>query len=402
MTFRAAISGLQAATSELSVIGNNVANANTTGFKRSRAEFQDVYAASSAGVAGNAAGSGVNLARIAQQFDQGNVSFTDSGLDLAISGQGFFIVEDGGGRVYTRAGAFGMDREGFIVNSGNQKLIGFTADAAGNITGAQAPLQISASGIAPSASTQIGLTLNLDASATAPAAAFDPTDSSSFNNATSTTVYDSLGNSHLATMYYRKTAANTWESYAYVDGNAVDGPTTLGFSSAGALTNPASGTVTTAAFNPGGGAANMTLAIDYDGSTQYGSPFAVGQITQDGYTTGQLSGLDIDKEGIVFARYTNGQSAVLGQVAMANFANAQGLQPLGDSNWGESFAAGAALVGAPGTSNLGMIQSGALEDSNVDLAEELVQMIVAQRNYQANAQVISTADDVTQAVINIR
>lgn len=403
MPFRVAISGLRSATADLNVIGNNVANSNTTGFKRSRAEFQDVFAVSSSGIAGNAVGSGVNLARVGQQFGQGNFSFTDNGLDLAISGTGFFVLDDNGSQVFSRAGAFGVDRNGYVVNAQQQRLVTFSADASGNITGATAPLQINANNIPPQASSGLEMALNLDSSATPPTVAFTPTDSASYNNATSTTVYDSLGNSHLATTYYRKTGvANTWDTYLYVDGTQIDGPDTLTFSTTGALTVPAGGIITTPSFTPTGGGAAMTLDLDYAATTQYGSPFAVHSLIQDGYATGQLTGLDIDSGGIVFARFSNGHAQVLGQVALANFANPQGLQPLGDNNWSETYSSGSPLQGAPGSSSLGLIQSGALEDSNVDLAEELVKLIIAQRNFQANAEVISTADAVTQSVINIR
>jgi len=402
MPFRTAISGMRAAMTDLNVIGNNVANASTAGFKRSRAEFADVYAASNIGVSGNAAGAGVNTARVAQQFSQGTVNFTDNSLDLAINGNGFFVLEDtDGGQVFSRSGAFGLDRDGFVVNAQSQKLVVFQADATGAISGATGPMQISTADIPPQATAAIEVGINLDAASIAPVPAFNPTDTTSYNNATSTTIYDSLGNSHLATMYYRKTAANTWETHLYVDGAAVDGPDTLAFNTAGALTTPAGGTLTAPAFTPAGAAA-ITLTLDYGTATQFGSPFSVNRLTQDGFTTGRLSGLDVDNTGVIFARFTNGQSAVQGQVALANFSNPQGLQQLGDNNWAETFGSGAALIAGPGSSSLGLIQSGALEESNVDLSEELVKMIIAQRNFQANTQVISTANQVTQAVINIR
>ncbi|MFO1435227.1 MAG: flagellar hook protein FlgE [Gammaproteobacteria bacterium] len=403
MAFRTAISGLHAAMTDLDTIGNNVANASTTGFKKARTEFSDVYAASNVGVAGDTPGSGVNVSRVAQQFSQGTVSFTQNALDLAINGNGFFVVNDNGSNLYTRAGAFGVDRAGYVVNAQNQRLQAFQADSTGTITGAQGDLQINTANVAPSATQNMTVGLNLDASAAVPSVAtFSPTNTASYNNASSTTIYDSLGNSHVATMYYVKTGANAWNTYTYVDNVAVNGPTALGFNSTGKLTTPASGTFTTGSFTPTGGGAAMTLAFDYTKSTQYGSPYAVNSLVQDGYTTGTLSGLDIDKAGVVFARYSNGQAVTLGQVVLANFANPQGLQPVGDTNWAETHEAGSPLVSAPGSGNLGLIQGGALEESNVDLSEELVKMIVAQRNYQANAQVIQTTDQVTQAIINIR
>ena len=250
MSMNTAISGLNAATSDLNTIGNNVANASTNGFKQSRAEFADVYPVSGSGSSSNIIGSGVKLAAIAQQFTQGNINFTSNNLDLAVNGQGFFRLSDNGTIVYSRAGAFGIDNQGFLSNSSGLHLTGYLADAAGNITGALGDLQLSMADIAPNATANVTVGVNLNASATAPLPAFDPANAASYNNATSTTVYDSLGTTHLSTMYYRKTAANTWETYLYVDGvdrqAAAGVPDTLGFTSLGALT-----TVNGAAVPPG-------------------------------------------------------------------------------------------------------------------------------------------------------
>jgi len=536
MPFRIALSGLNAASSELRVIGNNVSNASTTGFKKSRVEFADIFATANLGASSNAIGSGVAISTIAQQFSQGNISFTDNNLDLAVSGQGFFRLNDGGVTAFSRAGSFGVDNSGFIVNSNNQRLTGYLADSNGTITGALGDIQLDTSDIAPQATTTVGYGLNLNASAAIPAAptssttitlgsaganpdldttlspvsvvlpqlvdnygqavttgslqftdtgvntwdvtitgsggtsttasmtvgttstitlnwdpdgagaqtaipitidvstvtenagggndvtaaangslqgVFDVTDATTFNNSTSLTVYDSLGAAHLATTYYRKTGIpNEWEAYLYVDGNAVPGSQTNGsdllqYSSAGSLSSingvaVPPNSITSSAISPGGGAASMTLTMDYSNASQYGGGFNVNSLVQDGFATGRLSGIDIDSSGVILARFTNGQSRTLAQMALANFSNAQGLTQLGDSNWAESFESGAALVGAPGSSSLGLIQSGALEGSNVDLTEQLVGMITAQRNFQANAQVIKTADTITQAIINIR
>ncbi len=401
MTFRAAISGLRAATNDLDVTANNIANANTTGFKKSRAEFADVYAVSNIGTSGSAIGQGVQTLRVAQQFTQGNISFTDKGLDLAINGEGFFQVDDSGSPVYTRAGAFGLDKDGFIADAKGRQLVGFQTDASNNLTGATGPLQINTNDIAPAATTTVDIQLNLDSSATPPVNPFNVNDPSSFNNSTSMTTYDSLGNSHLLTLYYRKTAANSWEARAQMDNNAtLFGPSTLTFSPSGALTSgpsfgPTNFAVTT-------GASNIALSMDYGATTQYGSAFGVSALRQDGFATGRLSGLDVDSQGIVFARFTNGQSRVEGQVALAAFKNPEALSPISDTSWAETFDSGPALIGAPASSTLGLIQSGALEDSNTELSQELVNLIIAQRNFQANAEVISTTDTVTQSIINIR
>lgn len=425
MPFRIALSGINAAAAELRTIGNNVANATTTGFKKSRVEFGDVYATSALGVSQNAIGSGVRVTSVAQQFSQGNIGFTNNNLDLAINGQGFFVLNDGGVPAFTRAGAFQADRNGFIVNSENQRLTAYLADPTGNITGARGDLQLSTADISPQATTTIDVSANLSANATATAPypalpVFDRTDPTSYNNSTALTVYDSLGNPLLGTMYYRKTTnANEWETHLWISnttgapvevipaGNVAGQPARLNFSSAGVITSvtPSVGgtrRVDYGAVNPLTGAANMLFDVNYTSVSQFGSPFSVNALTQDGYATGRLSGIDINETGIVQSRYTNGQSRALGQVAMANFSNSQGLRQLGATAWAETYNSGAALIGQPGAGSLGLVQSGALEGSNVDLTEQLVQMITAQRSFQANAQVITTADAVTQTIINIR
>ena len=244
---------------------------------------------------------------------------------------------------------------------------------------------------------------NLDASAIAPTVAFTPSDASSYNNSTSLTIFDSLGSPHLSTMYFRKTADNTWDAYQYVDGVQVNAGAPAGeaitFDNTGAITG---GSPTSMTFTPTGGAAPLTVSVDYNNTSQYGSPFSVNALVQDGFATGRLSGIDISDTGVITSRFTNGQSRTLGQIAIATFNNSQGLRQLGDTSWAETFDSGAPLVGAPGTGSSGLIESGALEDSNVDLTEELVNMITAQRNFQANSQVISTADTITQTIINIR
>ena len=411
MTFRIALSGLNAASTDLEVTGNNIANASTTGFKDSRAEFADVYANSVSGRSGNSAGQGVRVARIAQQFTQGVVEFTSNNLDLAINGEGFFVLKDGNGsQLYTRSGAFSADREGYVVNHAGQRLQVYpaTTSAGGTTTfntGVLNDLQLPTQPSPPQATGSIYAALNLDAQQVVPAAAFDPSDPGSYNHSTSIVTYDSLGNDHTTTMYFRKTADNQWSGYLYVDGNAVTSggaaSFALDFDSAGALINPANGLVTMDAYTPPG-AAPLNLVMDFGNTTQYGGPFSVNSLGQDGYSSGRLSGVDIDSDGIVFARYTNGQSSAIGKVALAKFNNSQGLRQVGDTNWVETFPSGDAQLGEAGTSSFGAIQSGALEASTVDIAEQLVNLITAQRNFQANAQVITTSDTITQTIINLR
>ncbi|WJW74611.1 flagellar hook protein FlgE [Thiohalobacter sp. IOR34] len=434
MPFRIALSGLNAASSDLQVTGNNIANSGTAGFKSSRSEFADVYATSLGGVSNTAVGGGVRLARVAQQFSQGNIEFTSNNLDLAVNGEGFFILSDSGSLQYTRAGAFSVDRDGYVVNSSGQRLQIFSpiGNSSTNFdTGSLQDLQISLSEGSPSATVDVDLAINLDASDTsagasasstaAAIAAFDPDTATTYDYSTSFTVYDSLGSQHTATSYYLKdpNTANTWYSWLYVDdgsgtaqrvdfNSGSDEYATLVFDTDGTLdTSSSSGSSGVVSYDSLSlssttGAAALALDLDYNDLTQFGGDFAVNSLSQDGYATGRLTGLDIADNGVVSARYTNGQSTALGKIALANFPNNQGLRQLGDTNWAQTYSSGDRLVGEAGTASFGLIQSGALESSNVDIAEQLINLITAQRNFQANSQVISTADTITQTIINIR
>lgn len=405
MTFRIALSGINAASADLNITAHNIANSGTTGFKQSRGYFADVYALAAQGLTATATGSGVRLADVQQGFSQGNIEFTDNNLDLAISGEGFFTLSDNGSRVYSRAGAFSPDRNGFVVNPQGHRLQIFPPSAAGGFdTGRMVDLQLSITDSAPRASTEIGLGLNLPANASAPTnPVFDPGDPQSYTHTTSLSVYDSLGASHASNVFFARGAnPNEWTANVTVDGNVVGSPIALEYSSDGELITPAGGSFTLPPIAQGNGSSDLSLELDFSLTTQYGDQFGINELTQDGFTTGRLTGIEITPEGAVQARYTNGQATPLGQVAMARFANAGGLQQLGDTSWGETFTSGQALVGPAGSANFGLVQSGALEASNVDLTEQLVNMITAQRNFQANSQVISTSDQLTQTVLNIR
>ncbi|MBD3670077.1 MAG: flagellar hook protein FlgE [Gammaproteobacteria bacterium] len=445
MSFKTALSGLNAAQADLNVIGNNIANVSTFGFKKSRAEFVDVYAASYQGISRLQTGAGVRVAQIQQNMSQGLTTYTDNNLDLAIQGRGFFQVSDGGGLYYSRAGMFSPDENGYVVNSRNQRLQVFAANSDGTFnTGSTVDLQISTSEGPPSQTTDVDLGINLNAEDTVPAVGpFDPADPLTYNYATSVTTYDSLGATHLATTYYVKTGANSWEVYTSVtdsvddtDGTAfvgsagdgfaepegpaafqynqyIDGPHTLDFNPDGSLNLvDAAATPTTVNYSfsldngaidgPAGGPPFFDFTIDFANATQYANDSGVTSLAQDGYATGLLTGVDVDDTGVVSANYTNGVSTPLGKVALGNFQNPQGLQPSGDSTWQETYNSGEVQLGEPGTGNLGLIQGGALEDSNVNLSEELVSLIVAQRNFQANAQAITTENTITQTIIQIR
>ncbi len=412
MGFETALTGLNAASSDLNVISNNIANASTTGFKTSRAEFADIYASANLGTSSTAIGTGVRLASVAQQFSQGTTQITANNLDLAINGQGFFRLNDNGNIVFSRSGQFRVDSNGYMVNSSGQHLTAYTADSAGNISGATGDVQLSSADLPPTATTTVMLGLNVDASQSVPTVGFNPLDPTSFNHSTSTSIYDSSGTSHLMSTYYVKSGPGAWDAYTYVDGTNISNaggvagsPDKLVFGGNGKLstingTAVPPETLTTGTFTPSNGSGALSFTMNYGATTQYGSGFSVNSLKQDGFTTGRVSGVDISDTGVIFARYTNGQSKALGQIVLSNFANPQGLRELGNTTWSETFDSGAALTGAPGSSSLGSLQSGALEQSNVDISQALVSMITAQRNYQANAQVISTVNQITQTLIN--
>ena len=406
-SFSIALSGLTAASSDLDITANNVANADTIGFKGSRAEFADVYASGAVNLNTSVTGEGVRLDDSAQQFTQGNISTTSSNLDLAISGDGFFTMKDASGIVYSRNGEFSEDKNGNVVNATGQALQVYPPTTNGGFnTGGLSDLNLQTAQSAPLATANGNVILNLPADSTAPAVAFSPTVPTSYNESTSTTVYDSLGQAHTATMYFSQGATtattSTWNVHMAIDGTVVTAtPATLTFNSSGAVTPASAGAIAFTGYTPPDGASPLAINMNFAQSTQYGGEFGVTAITQDGYATGQLSTVSIDDSGVVSAVYTNGRSTQLGQLAMANFPNPQGLKQLGDTNWAETFTSGTVVSGTAGAAGFGTIQSGALESSNVDLTTELVNMITAQRAFQANAQVVTTANQLSETVINI-
>ncbi|MCA3252077.1 MAG: flagellar hook protein FlgE [Pseudomonadota bacterium] len=420
MSFQQGISGLNATSKNLEVIGNNIANANTFGAKVARAEFGDVYAAALNGTGATMAGIGTNLTVVAQQFTQGNITTTENPLDLAINGNGFFQLSDALTPVtYTRNGQFKVDRDGFIVSNAGRKLMGYAADASGVIqTGQSAPLQLPTAGIAPVPTSAIDIDMNLDSrkavtfTGATPAIEFD--DAATYNNATSATVFDAKGQEIALTLFFQKSANDTWHVYATANGTTVAGTaaapqpvTTITYAPDGkAPTSPTAPVVfdIPSVLNAQGATTLPIIGatIDLRQTTQYGSPFAVSNLSQDGFGAGQLASIVVEPNGIVTARYSNGQSRPAGQIEVANFRNPQGLQPLGDNQWGRTFSSGDPVAGIPGDGNLGVLQSGALEQSNVDITAELVDLITAQRVYQANAQTIKTQDQVMQTLVNLR
>lgn len=425
MSFNTALSGLNAASADLNVKSNNIANVNTTGFKESRAEFADVFAVSAFGSSDTAIGNGTVLNNVAQQFEQGNLEFTDNALDLSISGQGFFALapnQTSNEIVYTRAGAFNVNSDGFVVNSAGQFLRTFPVNSDGTVSSTSisstVPLQLPSTAGTPQATENVDISTNLPSTAPALSGAIDPTDATTYTNSTSVTIFDSLGNEHIVTLYYQKTTtANEWDVEAYISGEDIVPATdtdpvqlgttqtltfdpTLGGALAAASTTDLSFSITGTEFVSG--AAAQATTINFQGSTQNSGAFNVVDLSQDGFPTGRLSGLDISDDGLVRATFTNGQATPLGKITVANFANPQGLKQIGNTSWVETIDSGQVLAGEAGTGVLGLIQSGALESSNVDLTAELVGLITAQRNFQANSKAIETNNAITQTIINLR
>lgn len=447
MSFNIALSGLNAAQKDLDVTSNNIANVNTTGFKESRAEFVDVYAASLLAGGKTKVGDGVLTADVAQQFSQGSIQFTNNALDLAITGNGFFATVpeiDSLERSYTRAGQFKLNSENFVVNSSGGHLLGFPVNPDGSSASVSLstaePIRIPTASGAPTKTSEVNMRMNLPAGDNINPYAFDPTDPLSFDHSTSVTVFDSLGDSHIQTYYFRKTAANEWEMFSGVDGVLVDIPTgdaarlinpsptagstggvrpaVLYFSSGGDFINqiPAlPGTITTETLNgnilTNGADSTQTLTIDFNldmtgpnpnEPTQFASNFEVTSLEQDGLAVGRLTGLDIDGDGLVRATYSNGTSEPLSRIAIVSFANNQGLTQVGGTSWKESIVSGEPLAGEGGAGTFGTINSSALEQSNVNLTAELIDLISAQRNFQANSRSLEVDNQLNQTILQIR
>ena len=426
MSFQTGLSGLTAASRNLEVIGHNIANANTTGMKASRAEFAEVYASALGATGGANAGIGVQVAAVTQLFTQGNLKMTGNQLDLAINGAGFFKVNAPDGTpLFTRNGEFKLDKDGFIVTNNGARLQGFNTDALGQRTSAVtsdltlptgAVINPRATGVTPTnpLSRGIEISANLDAGAEIQPAPTAPLTADQKRYGTALNAFDAQGNAVAVQLYFVKTAANTWQVVASQDNGAtlLAGGGTLNFGGNGTLPVPvpvltnitipaatAPATVPSTALN-----IPVTLAdqADQPTLTQFGSRFGVFALTQDGYAPGELTSIDIAENGVLMARYSNGISRAEGQVALANFRNLQGLQPLNGGFWAQTFASGAPTTGSPQQGGLGLLRQNALEESNVELTQELVNMMVAQRFYQANAQTIRTQDQVLQTLVNMR
>lgn len=394
MAFQQGLSGLNAASRNLDVIGHNIANANTVGMKSSRAEFAELYASSVGASGGVSQGIGVSVATVSQAFTQGNITITGRDLDVAINGNGFFTVTmPDGSAQYSRDGQFKLDKDGNIINNQGGQLMGYQTDAAGNrIATNMTPLTLPTGGLIPARQTDaLSAEFNLDARAQVGA---DPLGT----YGTSVLVYDQQGLSYPVALAFEKTANNTWNVYTAVDGAAFGAPDfQISFNADGTIQPIGAQQVEIA--SPNG---NFFVDLNFDNATQFGRSFGVTDLSQNGYEPGELTSMQIDESGVIMARYSNGESQAAGQIALVNFRNAQGLAPVGGNAWVATFASGAPIPGAPGEGNMGLLKSGAVEDSNVDLTAELVNMMTAQRAYQANAQTIKTQDQVMSTLLNMR
>jgi flagellar hook protein FlgE len=423
-TMQTGISGLRSEASALSVVGDNIANVNTVGFKYSRAQFEDVLGAVP-GSRMTQGGSGVRMVRAQQIFTQGSISNTGVNTDMALSGDGFFIVNgtvDGrSGNFYSRAGEMTLRKDGFLVNPSGLELQGYQALPTGGFASKLGGIQVSTASLPPKVTSEVSVTANLDANEQVLTAPWDPQDPANTSNfSTSITVYDSLGNSHSVDMYYRKTGPNQWEYHGLVDGAEVQPPTpgtnvewvtgTMSFTTDGYLDTqaPTSGSINFLGATPG-----QTITLDFGdpisgggtgqtGITQYGSPSGVTSQDQDGYASGELTGLDIASDGVVSGVYSNGELVAAGQIAVAKFQAQGELGRAGHNLWVQTRDSGEPAVGAAGTSGRAAVVAGALEQSNVDLAGQFVDMIAHQRAFSANSKTITTADEMLQELVNLK
>ncbi|HKN86474.1 MAG TPA: flagellar hook protein FlgE [Nitrospiraceae bacterium] len=398
-TMYTAVSGLSTYGDALGVIGNNVSNVGTVGFKSSSASFAELISASLA--SSQQVGLGVRMDGVQGNFTQGSLSTTGNTLDLAIDGEGFFQLKNASGALfYSRDGQFQVNKLGQVVDPNGELLQGYQATASGVITGTIDNITLASTNSAPLASTTSTIKANLDATAAAPTPAFSVADPTSYNFSTPQTIYDSLGSAHNLTFYFVKSStANTWNLYQQIDGGAATAATNLVFNASGALTSGGSQALSLAI---GGGAATpQTVTVDFTNMTQFGSKSAVLDQTQNGYASGSLQKVSVDSQGQIVAQFTNGQTRTLAQVVLDRFVNPQGLVRTGDNLFIESNDSGSPIVGAPNSNGLGNIVAGALEQSNVDLGKEFVNMIVTQRAFQANSKAITTSDQMLQDLVNL-
>ncbi len=435
MSFYTSLSGLKGAQTDLATISNNIANVGTVGFKKSRVEFGDIISSAPLQSTGSIAGQGTRLKGISQQFTQGAFESSDRALDLAVSGQGFFVTRGGAGSgqiSFTRNGSFSIDSNRYVADSSGAYLQVMPVDQQGQVTAtgltSTRNLQLPLTSGQPKSTTSLNLSLSLPSAADLPAQrgvynsnnayAFDRFDANSYNQSTATSVYDALGNPIPATIYFTRTKApdstdqtSTWEARLFVGNEQVSAdpsasvqpaPLTLTFAATGTMTAPTSA-VTYDPVQPSGAASAIGLTVDFGTATrQAATPFTVAALAQDGYAAGKLDNVTVGPDGLVTASFSNGTTQALGKVVMANFSNPAGLRQLGDAHWAVTGNSGEPIIGEASSDGFGTIQAGSLERANVDITEELVALISAQRNFQANAKAIETANTMTDAIVNLR
>ena len=406
MAFQQGLSGINSASRNLDVIGHNIANSNTVDMKASRAEFAELYASSIGTSGGVNSGIGVTVAKVTQLFTQGNVTVTGNDLDVAINGNGFFeLTQANGSMAYSRAGMFKLDNEGRIVTNNGAQLMGYPTDEFGTrLSFTTEPLSLPTGGPIPArATSEITTEINLDARAPIYNTVTPPTPLSTYG--TSVLAYDPQGLEVPVGLAFQKTGNNEWTVYRSVNGGPLTQstpPTVLRFNNDGTLDTANSSMPPITLSSPNDPSVTFSATLDYGKATQFGIDFAVTNLTQNGYRPGELTSLKIDEGGVITASYSNGQTRSAGQIALVNFRNVQGLQPIGNGNWEANFATGEPVLGAPGEGKFGKLRAGALEDSNIDITGELVAMMTAQRAYQANAQTIKTQDQVFSTLLNLR
>ena len=418
------VSCLDTTSTAISVIGDNIANVNTPGFKERRAEFSDVLGQTISNVAGfSPIGAGAKLSRISTIFTQGTFDSTGRATDLAIEGRGFFTLQGSQGTAYSRAGIFTVDNEGFLVNPDTMRVQGFAIDPlTGNSTGAITDIQIDASFSPPRTSTVLDASINLDARAPVIPGGFDPSDPSNTSNFQNVaTLYDSLGNGHSTTVYFSKSGPNAWDWNATVptadttippatagDDVVIQGSGTLTFDSQGDLVG-ATGSPVTYEFT-GGGASGQVVTLGFGPiagvgngapTTQYAEASATSSFTQDGFAAGTLQAVSIDRAGFITGTFSNGETQALAQLALASFPNIEGLQSIGGNNMIETRTSGQPLIGAPQSGSFGAIRSANLEQSTVDLAAQFVRLIINQRAFQANTRTISVTNELLANLVNL-
>lgn len=420
MSFYTSLSGLQAAQTDLSTISHNLANVTTNGFKKSRSEFADVVASSAGQNPTQVVGSGTVVKANRQQFSQGNLVQTQSALDIAVSGDGFFAIKpklDGNAVNFTRNGAFLVDAQRYVVDGQGGHLQAYPVDGSGSVVAAGLTSAISvrlpATSGTPSATQNVNLSINLPGGGAVPSVPFDRFDPSSYNNSAQTTIYDAEGNAQTLTTYYRRetvsspgTPTSTWSVHSFVGDQAL----TTGGNTFATLTFDANGTLTSPntpipfdAFTPTNSPNPQTLALNFGtATTQVAAPFDVESNSQDGVAVGLLQGVTIDGEGLIKASFSNGEVQTLGKVLLANFANPSGLRQLGASTWTATGLSGTPILGEPNSAGFGGLLTGTIERSNVDTTEELVNLIAAQRNFQANAKALETDKQISQTIFNIQ